>query len=105
MHRPWHASRSGTARRSRRGRPRARINVTDRLRLLARAGHDEAGRPRLEPPDGGYLVTNLELDEAMRLLGGHDRRLVTASIVALLVSILLVVVGGIGAVLSLLLAA
>jgi len=81
------------------------INITDRLRLLARAGHDEAGRPRLEPPDGGYLVTNLELNEAMRLLGGHDRRLVTASIVALLASILLVVVGGIGAVLSLLLAA
>ena len=81
------------------------INVTDRLRLLARAGFDGAGRPRLEPPDGGYLVTNLELDEAMRLLGGHDRRLVTASIVGLFVSALLVAAGGIGAVLSVLLAA
>lgn len=81
------------------------INVTDRLRLLARAGLDEAGRPRLGPPDGGYLVTNLELDEAMRLLGGHNRRLVTASIVGLFVSILLVAAGGIGAVLSVLLAA
>jgi hypothetical protein len=81
------------------------INVTDRLRLLARAGLDEAGRPRLEPPDGGYLVTNLELDEAMRLLGGGNRRLVTASIIGLLASILLVAVGGIGAVLTALLAA
>jgi hypothetical protein len=81
------------------------INVTDRLRVLARAGLDEAGRPRLEAPDGGYLVTNLELDEAMRLLGGHNRRLVTASIVGLFVAALLVAAGGIGAVLSVLLAA
>jgi hypothetical protein len=75
------------------------INVTDRLRLLARATRDAAGGPRLEPPDGGYLVTNLELDEAMRLLGGRNRRLVVASIVALAISIVLIVVGGLGAVL------
>ena len=81
------------------------LNVTDRLRLLARARLDEAGRPRLEPPGGGYLITNLELDEAMRLLGGHNRRLVTASIVGLFVGALLVAAGGIGAVLSMLLAA
>ena len=81
------------------------INVTDRLRVLARADVDESGRPRLEPPGGGYLVTNLELDEAMRLLGGRNRRLVAASIVALIISIVLVAVGGIGAALSLLLAA
>ena len=80
------------------------INVTDRLRLLARAVLDESGRPRLEPPAGGYLVTNLELDEAMRLLGGRNRRLVAASIVALVISIVLVAVGGIGAALSALLA-
>jgi hypothetical protein len=80
------------------------INVTDRLRLLARATLDEGGRPRLEPPDGGYLVTNLELDEAMRLLGGGNRRLVTASVAGLLVSSLLVGVGAIGAVVAGLLA-
>lgn len=80
------------------------INVTDRLRVLARARLDDSGRPRLEPPDGGYLVTNLELDEAMRLLGGRNRRLVTTSIVGLAAAILLVAVGGIGAVLSALLA-
>ena len=79
------------------------INVTDRLRLLARAARDEAGRPRLEPPDGGYLVTNLELEEAMRLLGGRNRRLVAAAIIGLVVAIVLVAVGGIGAVLTVLL--
>lgn len=81
------------------------INVTDRLRVLARAALDESGRPRLVPPDGGYLVTNLELDEAMRLLGGRNRRLVKASIVGLAVSIPLVAVGSIGAIVSALLAA
>jgi hypothetical protein len=80
------------------------INVTDRLRLLARAAVDEAGRPHLVPPDGGYLVTNLELDEAMRLLGGGNRRLATASIIGLLVSIPLATVGGIGTVLTAVLA-
>jgi hypothetical protein len=72
--------------------------------VLARARLDDSGRPHLEPPDGGYLVTNLELDEAMRLLGGRNRRLVTASIVGLAAAILLLAVGGIGAVLSALLA-
>ena len=81
------------------------INVTDRLRLLARATRDEAGRPHLEPPDGGYLITNLELDEAMRLLGGRNRRLVAAAIIGLVIAIVLVAVGGIGAVLAALLTA
>jgi hypothetical protein len=81
------------------------INVTDRLRMLARAALDGAGQPRLEPPDGGYLVTNLELDEAMRLLGGGNRRLVTASIVGFVISVFLVAAGGIGVVLTAVLAA
>ena len=80
------------------------INVTDRLRILVRAGSDDAGRPRLEPPDGGYLVTNLELDEAMRLLGGRNRRLVVGAVVGLAVSILLIAVGAVGSLTSLLLA-
>jgi len=79
------------------------IHVTDRLRLLARPGRDGSGRPRLEPPDGGYIVTNLELDDAMRLLGGRNRRLVAGGIIGLGVSIALLAVGGIGAFLSALL--
>lgn len=80
------------------------LNVTDRLRLIARPGRDESGRLSLEPPDGGYLVTNLELDDAMRLLGGRHRRRVSAAIVGLAISIGLLAIGGIGAFLSAMLA-
>ena len=80
------------------------INVTDRLLLLASARLDDGGRPRLEPPNGGFLMTNLELDEAMRLLGGRHGRLVAVAIVALAVSIVLLVVAGLGAIVSGLLA-
>ncbi len=76
------------------------INVTDRLLLLARAERDGSGRPRLVPPDGGFLMTNLELDDAMRLLGGRHHRLASAAIIGLAVSVALLCVGGIGAVLT-----
>ena len=79
------------------------INVTDRLLLLARARRDEGGRVVLEPPDGGYLVTNLALDDAMRLLGGGNRRLATLGVIAVGLSVASLAIGGIGAVLSALL--
>ncbi|HEX7195749.1 MAG TPA: hypothetical protein VF364_02830 [Candidatus Limnocylindria bacterium] len=80
------------------------INVTDRIRLVARPIRDASGRARLEPPDGGYLVTNLEVDDAMRLLGGRDRRLVSGAVIGIGVSIALLAVGGIGALVSAILA-
>jgi len=80
------------------------INVTDRLLLVGRARRGGSGRVALEPPDGGYLVTNLELDDAMRLLGGRNRRLLTAGIVGLAVSVALLAIGGVGAFLSAMLA-
>lgn len=76
------------------------VNVTDRLLMLAHARRDESGRVRLEPPAGGYLVTNLALGDAMRLLGGRRRRLVAAAVVGLGVSVALIAVGGIGALLT-----
>jgi len=81
------------------------INVTDRLLLLARASRDDSGRARLEPPDGGYLITNLDLDDAMRLLGGRNRRRVSGAIIGLAISMALLAIGGIGAFLSAMLAA
>jgi hypothetical protein len=81
------------------------INVSDRLLLLARATRDDAGRVRLEPPDGGYLITNLALPDAMRLLGGRHRRLVVGAVVGVAVGIGLAAVGAVGLVLSLVLAA
>ena len=76
------------------------INVTDRLLLLARARRDDAGRVVLEPPEGGYLVTNLALDDAMRLLGGRNRRLATLGVIAVALSVAMLAIGGIGAILS-----
>jgi hypothetical protein len=81
------------------------INVSDRLLLVARATRDVAGHVRLQPPDGGYLVTNLALPDAMRLLGGSNRRIVVGAVVGVAVGIGLVAVGAVGLALSLLLGA
>jgi len=47
----------------------------------------------LEPPEGGYLVTSLALDDAMRLLGGR-RRLMAGSLLGIAVG-LMMALGGI----------
>lgn len=80
------------------------INVTDRLLVVGRPVRDGAGRVRLDPPDGGYLVTNLALADAMRLLGGRHPRLAAAGVAGLGVAIALLVIGGIGAFVSALVA-
>jgi hypothetical protein len=74
------------------------INVTDRLLVLARAVRTADGSVRLEPPEGGYLVSSLSLPDAMRLLGGRHRRAAVAGVIGLGVSIVLLAVGGIGAI-------
>lgn len=79
------------------------LNVSDRLLLLARVTRDEAGQTKLAPPEGGYLVTNLALDDAMRLLGGRNRRLVTVGVAGLAASIALVGIGAVGALASVIL--
>jgi len=73
------------------------LNVTDRLLVLARVSRAEDGRPWLAPPDGGFVITNLAIDDAMRLLGGPNRRRVAASIAGLGIAIALLAIGGIGA--------
>jgi hypothetical protein len=80
------------------------INVTDRLLVVGRPVHDDAGRVRLDPPEGGYLVTNLPLADAMRLLGGRRPRLAAAGVAGLGIAIALLVIGGIGAFASAMLA-
>ena len=79
------------------------INVTDRLLVLARPVRGEDGRVRLEPPDGGYLVTNLALDDAMRVLGGRSRRAAAAGVIGMAVAVVMLAVGIVGALLSALL--
>ena len=78
------------------------INVTDRLLVVAHPRRDDAGRPYLDPPSGGYLLTNLALNDAMRLLGGRHRRVVAGAIVGLGLAIAMLVIGGTGSIVSLL---
>jgi hypothetical protein len=73
------------------------INVTDRLLVVARASRDPSGAVRLDPPDGGYLISTVALEDAMRLLGGTNRRAAAGGVVGLALAIGLLAIGGIGA--------
>ncbi|HEY7332029.1 MAG TPA: hypothetical protein VH859_03630 [Candidatus Limnocylindria bacterium] len=50
------------------------ISTVDRLLVLARPTRAADGATTLEPPPGGFVVSALELPDAMRLLGGRGRR-------------------------------
>jgi hypothetical protein len=65
------------------------VSIVDRLLLLAAITRDADGRVALAPPPGGYLLTSLELDDAMRLLGGPHPRLMLAGTAAVAVSVAL----------------
>jgi len=74
------------------------ISEVDRLLVLARVGLDAAGNPRLEPPPGGFVVSSLELDAAMRLLGGPHRRQLGLAIATFGIGAVLLVAGGLAGV-------
>ncbi len=56
------------------------IRVVDRLLVLARAERDRAGNLGLVPPSGGFVISALELPDAMRLLGGPRRAWLVAGV-------------------------
>ena len=56
------------------------VTVVDRLLVLAAVAIDADGTPRLVPPPGGYLLCSVELEAAMRLLGGPRRRQLAVAI-------------------------
>jgi len=66
------------------------VSVVERLLVLANVARDGEGRIGLVPPRGGYLISSLELEDAMRLLGGPRPRLMLAgtALVALSVPLL-----------------
>jgi hypothetical protein len=76
------------------------IDVTDRLLVVARPSEGDDGRVHLEPPPGGFVITNLALDDAMRLLGGTKRTVAVAGVVGIGIGAALVVIGAIGALLT-----
>jgi hypothetical protein len=53
------------------------VSVVERLLVLARVTRGGEG-VRLEPPPGGFLISTVELEDAMRLLGGPRRNLLLA---------------------------
>jgi hypothetical protein len=57
------------------------ISVVDRLLVLARAVRGPGGEVALTPPPGGFVISALELDDAMRLLGGPHRAWLLAGVV------------------------
>ena len=77
------------------------LSVIDRLLVLARVTRDAAGEVALAPPRGGFIVSSLELDDAMRLLGGPRPRLLLAGSGALIASIALLAAAAILLVLEL----
>ena len=76
------------------------LDITDRLLVVARPVRGDDGRVRLEPPPGGYVISNLALADAMRLLGGRHRQLVALGVIGIAVGVGLVAVGLIGAVVA-----
>jgi hypothetical protein len=76
------------------------LDVTDRLLVVARPSQGDGGRVHLEPPPGGFVISNLALDDAMRLLGGPKRTIAVAGVVGIAVGATLAVIGAVGALLS-----
>ncbi|MDQ2941527.1 MAG: hypothetical protein M3R05_04970 [Chloroflexota bacterium] len=69
------------------------LSVTDRLLVLAHAHRAEDGRVVLSPPAGGYLISALELDDAMRLLGGSHRPLLGLGVLGVALGAILLAAG------------
>lgn len=81
------------------------ISIVDRLLVLARAAVHAAGEVALEPPAGGFVISSLELDAAMRLLGGRHRRQLAFAIAAVGGGVAVVAIGLLGALMASLLRA
>jgi len=69
------------------------LTVVDRLLVLALPVRDASGRVGLAPPLGGYVISALELDEAMRLLGGDRRAVLLAAVASVAVGGVLTAAG------------
>jgi hypothetical protein len=65
------------------------LSVIDRLLVLAVIRRDANGRVALAAPPGGYIISALELGDAMRLLGGTRPRLMLAGTAAVAAAVAL----------------
>ena len=71
------------------------VSIVDRLLVLAIVRRDGRGQVALAPPQGGYIVSALELDDAMRLLGGQRPRMMLFGSAAVAAAVVLLAVAGI----------
>ena len=78
------------------------LSVIDRLLVLATVRRDPDGHVRLAPPPGGYIVSSLELDDAMRLLGGPQPRRMLAGIASMTAALPLLAAGALLAIVRML---
>jgi hypothetical protein len=79
-----------------------RVMLVDELTVLGLPARDVSGAPRLDPPPGGYLVSTVELDVAMRLLAGPHRSRMLAGFGLVGVGAVAAAIGLVAAVLQLL---
>lgn len=76
------------------------VSVVERLLVLASVVRGEDGRPGLQPPEGGYVISTLELDDAMRLLGGTHRGSLLAGMALVLIGAVALLLGSVLAIVS-----
>jgi hypothetical protein len=69
------------------------LSVVDRLLVLAEVRGVEEGRIELVPPGGGYVISSLDLDAAMRILGGGRPALLLAGMAGLALGAVLAAAG------------
>jgi len=77
------------------------ISVVDRILVLARPEREPDGTLRLVPPDSGFVISSLDLPDAMRLLGGPRRGLLLAGAGMTAAGVLCILVAGFVAALGL----
>ncbi len=70
------------------------LPVVDRMHVLALVERSRNGRIALTPPEDGYVIAAVELDEAMRLLGGSSGRRTGLAMVGIALGAVIAVVGG-----------
>jgi hypothetical protein len=89
----------GTAQRAR--ATTRQVLLVDELSVLVTPARGDDGKLRIQPPAGGYLVTNADLDVAMRLLAGPHRKRMVAGYGLTVASLVVTVAGLIAAVVTL----
>lgn len=72
------------------------VTLVDQLIVLAHVSRGPDGRPRLDLPGGGMLVSTVDLDTAMRLLAGPNRTPMLVGYAVAVVGLIVALGGAIG---------